>query len=137
MAAKDKGTDKQADNTAPATPAAPWAPVVATVKNDAPSSEKATESSVSEAPKNPEGITPPEAAVDTKVAVAKAEDKVREVSGEVVEMVTVTVPHDYNLRLDHFREFKFKAGVQEMEREVAEHWYSKANGVTVYEPSKK
>ena len=58
------------------------------------------------------------------------------VAGELVDMVTATVPKAFILRLDHFREIQFKAGVQEMERAHADHWYSKANGVTIYAPNK-
>lgn len=148
MAAKEKGTDKQADTGVPATPAAPWAPTVATVANGTASAEVSSEVPAAEAPKDPEatvdvmdgspeGMNPPTEIVDTGVAVAEPKDEIRAVVGEVIDMVTVTVPKAFNLRLDHFREFKFKAGVQEMERVVAEHWYSKANGVTIYESKKK
>jgi len=63
-------------------------------------------------------------------------DKVEKIEAEVVEMVTVTVPKAFKLRIDAFRELVVKAGVQEMERLHAEHWYSVANGVTVYDPKK-
>jgi hypothetical protein len=45
---------------------------------------------------------------------------------------TVTVPKAYNLLLDNGRTLRIKEGVQELEPEVAEHWYSKANGVVIY-----
>lgn len=48
--------------------------------------------------------------------------------------VTVTVPKAFTLRLDHQREIKVAAGVQQMEVTNANHWYSKANGVTIYNP---
>ena len=63
-------------------------------------------------------------------------DKVEKIEAELVDMVTVTVPKAFKLRIDSFRELVIKAGVQEMERLHAEHWYSVANGVTVYDPKK-
>lgn len=48
-------------------------------------------------------------------------------------MVTVTVPKAFTLRTDHFTEHKIKPGVQKMSREMAEHWYCKANGVEIFE----
>jgi len=59
---------------------------------------------------------------------------VRKVEGEVVDMVTVTVPKGYKLRIDSHRELTVNAGVQQMERSLAEHWYSKANKVEIYNP---
>ena len=47
--------------------------------------------------------------------------------------VTVTVPKAYKLRVDDHTEILVKAGVQEMPLAHAEHWYSVANGVTVYQ----
>lgn len=69
----------------------------------------------------------------TKTEVAKAEKPAKAVEGEVVDMVTVTVPKAFILRPDHFQELKFNAGVQKMERQYAEHWWSKANGVEIFE----
>ena len=62
-----------------------------------------------------------------------AESVAEPVDGEFVDMVTVTVPHDYQLRLDNFHMVQYKTGVQEMERAHAEHFYSKAHGVTIYQ----
>lgn len=59
-------------------------------------------------------------------------EKVEAVVAEAVDTVTVTVPKAFKLMLDHFHVKEFKAGVQEMERAHAEHWYSKANGVVIY-----
>ena len=56
-----------------------------------------------------------------------------EVADELIDMVTVTVPRPFKLRVDNFREVTVPAGVQEMERELAEHWYSVANGVRIYQ----
>ena len=60
------------------------------------------------------------------------EAKTVEVASELVDTVTVTVPKAFNLRLDNHRVIAFPAGVQEMERQHAEHWYSKAWGVVIY-----
>jgi hypothetical protein len=49
-------------------------------------------------------------------------------------MVTVTAPRGFKLRIDNFHEKQVYPGVQEMERCHAEHWYSIANGVTIYNP---
>lgn len=49
------------------------------------------------------------------------------------ELVTATVPKTYKLRrVDHTEE-TILSGVQEMPRWKAEHWWSKAMGVTIYE----
>ena len=51
--------------------------------------------------------------------------------------VTVVVPKAFKLKLAHDApELSFVAGVQEMLPEYATHWYSKAHGVTVYDPIK-
>ncbi len=73
----------------------------------------------------PGPVTPPVATVP----------EVTEVADEV--MVTVTVPKAFNLTgNDHVR-YSYKAGVQEMRVDHAEHWYAKANGVVVYNPKAK
>lgn len=58
-----------------------------------------------------------------------------EVASELVDTVTVTVPRAFKLRVDNFHEYTFAAGIQEMERSLADHWYSVANGVKVYQPN--
>lgn len=57
------------------------------------------------------------------------------VEGEVLDLVIVTVPKAYKLCLDGFHMREFKAGIQQMERSHAEHWYSVANGVAIYTPA--
>lgn len=110
---------KTADVTAPAAPvAAPWATPAAIA---APSPESAAPA----APAADTVVTKVEAAVESAVAKVEA---------EVVDMVTVTVPRAFKLMLDHFHTKDFKAGIQEMERSHAEHWYAKASGVEIYEP---
>lgn len=80
--------------------------------------------------------TDPIAPEDKQPETAPAVIPTVEVADELVDTVTATVPKAFILRLDHFREIAFKAGVQEMERAHAEHWYSLANGVQVYKPAK-
>ena len=71
----------------------------------------------------------PEATVEEST-----ETKADEVlEGELMDMVIVTVPQQFTLNLDHNSQVTYKAGVQKMERAHAEHWFSKAQGVTVFE----
>lgn len=46
--------------------------------------------------------------------------------------VTVTVPKAFKLRTTHDHVYDYAAGICEMPLEHAEHWYSVANGVTIY-----
>lgn len=78
----------------------------------------------------PVDVTPP--VEDFSSEAVKGVDPATPASGEFVDMVTVVAPRAFKLRLDHFRELDIKAGVQEMERAHADHWYSKANGLTIY-----
>lgn len=48
------------------------------------------------------------------------------------ELIIVTVPRSFTLRIDNATTRDFKAGVQRMPRWMAEHWYSKAHGVTIF-----
>ena len=108
---------KTADVTAPAAPvAAPWATPAAIA---APSPESAAAA----AP-----------AADTVVTETPPAAPVADVAAELVDTVTVTVPRAFKLMLDHFHTKDFKAGIQEMERSHAEHWYAKASGVEIYVP---
>lgn len=52
--------------------------------------------------------------------------KANEPSGDTV---TVVVPKDFHLVLDHHHDVKYRTGTYEMPVEHAEHWWSKANGV--------
>jgi hypothetical protein len=113
----------------------PWAPAATAgnTQGDA-TTPGATQSST------PAQTTPPAAATGvpatpkspTPPVPPAATAPVVEVADELVDTVTVTVPKAFKLRLDGHKELSFKAGVQEMEREHAEHWYSKANGVNIY-----
>ena len=82
----------------------------------------------------PDGaVTEVDDGVVTSVSWADPETGAEPVDGEFVDMVTVTVPHDYQLRLDNFHMVQYKTGVQEMERAHAEHFYSQVHGVTIYQ----
>jgi hypothetical protein len=70
---------------------------------------------------------------DTKPAAAAAE---KEEAAKPEVLVTCVVPRAFILRDDKHREIKIEAGVQELPDWVPEHWYSKANGVKVYDPRK-
>ena len=82
-------------------------------------------------------LTPPgsDSAVNTPPVVAEVTEvaKANEVADELVDTVTVTVPRAFQLRGNDGNITQYPAGVQEMEREHAKHWYSVACGVTVYE----
>ena len=51
-------------------------------------------------------------------------------------LVTVEVPKPYKMTLDDHRVVHVNAGVQDMKKYLADHWYSKANGVKTYKPKK-
>lgn len=62
-----------------------------------------------------------------------------EYPAEVVESgsrVTVMIPKDFSLTLVNHTQVHYKVGVDEMPLEHAEHWYSKAMGVEIYDPKK-
>jgi len=46
------------------------------------------------------------------------------------ELVTVSVPRAFTVTLADKREVAVPAGMQELPKSIAEHWYSAANGVT-------
>ena len=50
------------------------------------------------------------------------------------DKVTVTVLNGFELIIDHATTITIKPGIQEMEKSHADHWYSIANGVVIYEP---
>lgn len=49
--------------------------------------------------------------------------------------VTVKIPKNYSLTLENHQQVHYKAGIDEMPLNHAEHWYSKAMGVEVYDPA--
>jgi hypothetical protein len=61
------------------------------------------------------------------------EQKANEVASDV-ELVTVVSPRAFSVMLDHGNLFAFTVGAQEVPAAVADHWYAKAHGVTLYEP---
>jgi len=48
------------------------------------------------------------------------------------DQVVVTIPKRFQVTMKDGKVLKFLPGVQKINREVAEHWYSKANGVTIF-----
>ena len=79
-------------------------------------------------------VTPAPVVVDPNVALAVGTPETGkvEVADELVDTVTVTVPKAYKLRIDNHQLIDVAAGIQEMERSHAEHWWSKAQGVKIY-----
>ena len=94
----------------------------ATSTNEAPSAPWA--------PAAPE--TPPAAMADVAPPAAPEVEEAVEVISE--DMVTVTVPKQFNLCVDIGNIVTYKPGVQQMPVSHAKHWYSEANGVAVYDP---
>lgn len=72
----------------------------------------------------------PEAPVDTDQQAPETEVP----AATPGKTVTVTVPRGFQLRVDDHTVVPVKPGVQEMLEEHATHWYSVANGVTIYNP---
>ena len=73
----------------------------------------------------------------TSGAAADTTEQAPEVAASVAtsgKTVTVTVPRGFQLRVDDHTVRVIKPGVQEMLEEHATHWYSVANGVTIYNP---
>ena len=83
------------------------------------------------APSAPTAPTPP---VETPPAPVSQAPAPVEDEAPARLTVTVTVPRAFQLRTDDNNVHLIKAGVQEMDPAMAMHWYSKANGVTVYQP---
>jgi hypothetical protein len=54
-------------------------------------------------------------------------------TGELLHTVVVVVPKTFILNLDHHKSVTYQAGTQRMERSHADHWWSKANGVAIFE----
>lgn len=71
----------------------------------------------------PEGVEPTEQTIaETPVVIT------------LTDPVIAVIPHDFMLTLDgEHSPIKFTAGTKKIEREHAEHWYSKAHGVTIFE----
>jgi hypothetical protein len=74
-------------------------------------------------------------AEEAQAPVEQQEPVAEEAQAPVVDAgvyVTVTVPKAFKLRTTHDHVVDYAAGICEMPVEHAEHWYSKANGVTIY-----
>lgn len=69
-------------------------------------------------------------------AAANAAKADAQPTDEPVVTVTVTVPKAFNLRVDDHTVVPYKAGVQEMPLEHAQHWWAVKNGVVEYAPKK-
>lgn len=121
--------------------AAPWAAGTApaptetsTPATQAPEATVVTQATSTEtAPPAPETQASEAPQPDPQIPVEAKPLEQAEVS-EV--LVTVTVPKAFKLRVDNDVVIDYRAGVQEMPVEHAEHWYAKANGVEVYRPAK-
>lgn len=74
-------------------------------------------------PEHIDGALPTPAAPEAPVVEKVKTDK-----------VTVTVPNGFELTIDHNTTITIRPGIQEMEKSYADHWYSIANGVVIYEP---
>lgn len=108
---------------APAVPPAPKLPVEApppTVQQEPAASQ------ASIAPAVGSGVKQADPVVEVAPEVEKSAAECT-----VDELVAVNVPRAFNLRLDYEKVKHVAAGPQRMLRADAEHWYSKANGVTV------
>ena len=103
---------------------------VTTIENTPVTEDTITESPVTEGSEVEMPET--ESSIKKRGRPAKQTEAVKEVESELVTTVLVTVPRAFNLRLNASTLLEVKAGVQEMEQEYAEHWYSKANGVVIY-----
>lgn len=132
MAAKGKNTENQGVP-------APWAKPEEKAAEPAVNEGQTVVSAEGEPSEAGEKATNVATTLDTPVVTAPEAPtpEAPAIEGEVVEYVTVTVPKAFKLRVDHFRELQFRAGVQQMEKSLAEHWYSKANGVEIYDASKQ
>ena len=131
----------QASGTSVTTSAVPDQNVVSTPAPDADSTPPSVQNEPTAAETDPAVVTPAPTQENTPsvppvvapvVVEPVAITPPVEVASELVDTVTVTVPKAFKLRVDNFRELEIKAGIQEMERQHADHWYSVANGVQVY-----
>ena len=114
-------------------PVPPVAPVAGTDPAAAPAAETEAETAAkakAQLEAQAQAQAEAEAAAKAKAPIPQP-DAVKP-AGEPVVMVTVTVPKAFKLRIDHHQVVEYKAGVQEMPLEHADHWYAKANKVEKY-----
>ena len=76
-----------------------------------------------------ESLLSPEGDADLSALLPSVQ--ANEVADEVLDLVRVFVPKDFQLRLDQHHCKTFVRGEQDMERQHALHWFAVANGVTV------
>lgn len=70
------------------------------------------------------------AATSDIVAQTSAEDS--DADAHVDTLLIVTVPRPFLLRLSNTELLEIRQGVQKMSSEIANHWYSIANGVEIF-----
>lgn len=105
-----------------AKPKKPWETTEAATEEVA--ATPVEESTVTEEVITEEQVVDPEAATEEKMVA---------VEGELLDMVIAVVPKQFTLNLDHHKQFTYKPGTQRMERDHANHWWSVANGVTIFQ----
>ena len=115
---------------------------MATANQNKSNAAKNTNKNAPEAPKGPAATNVPgqgpEANGSTSPAAgdASAAGNLPPAGGEAPlaeDEVIVTVPKAYKLRLSHDAVHDIHPGTQRMARHLAEHWYSKAQGVEIFE----
>ena len=102
------------------------------VPTPTPAPEVVTPVDITPAPVVAPVVAPAPKKAKNEVPVEPIPEAVEPMVNETVQTVTVTVPKAFKLRLDDHTEYQFQAGVQQMDPTVASHWYSVANGVTIY-----
>lgn len=70
--------------------------------------------------------------INTSALIAAQVGEAREPK-ESGDRVTVTIPKAFTLTLENHHQVHYPAGVDEMPLEHANHWYTKAMGVEIYE----
>jgi hypothetical protein len=74
--------------------------------------------------------------INESALIASQAGEVRQPT-ESGERVTVMIPKNFSLTLEDHSQVHYKAGVDEMPVEHAEHWYTKAMGVEIHDPKKQ
>jgi hypothetical protein len=75
-------------------------------------------------------------AAENKIGGALPSDKKSpiDVAQDGEKFVTAISPRAFTLTLDDHTKVEVQAGTQELPESIANHWYSKAHGVSVYAP---
>ena len=101
-------------------------------------SKKAASEPVKEIPPEPfskiEAIDAPDVGVEINGSTTPLAEVTPEVELKSNDdaLVIVTVPKAFQLRLDAHKVVSIKVGVQKMALNIANHWYSKVNGVEIF-----